>query len=308
VRVWADGSRYEGEWADDAAHGFGVFVGAGPRGVRYEGEWVCGRREGAGVESYGHTQGLRFVCPLGYVHSGGARCIYDGSWACGLYAGEGTFTCGDGRQYHGDWAAGKRTGFGRWVMVPRALQYAAVRGVDGALELQGLLPAAPKGGPLRLDDAYRVKVYEGEMYKNKRRGVGKTTLVNGDVLEGEFHFGRPQGVMRTAFSSGRTSFALYEFGKRVGWINGEALRALEDKWIDELRAARAADTAAERGMKAAVKVNAFRLKEKTRAVAAGAALAHKVVEEKAAEEDRKSTRLNSSHTSVQARSRMPSSA
>ena len=205
VRVWSDGSRYEGDWFADEAHGFGVYVGAGVAGVRYEGEWANGRRHGFGVESYGDEFGMRFICPLGNVHKGLARCIYDGGWVRGKYSGAGTLTCCDGRQYNGDWLFGKRTGIGRWIMVPKKLQYAAVRDVDGKLMLQGTVPVGEFGTPLRLDDAYRVRVYEGTLYKNRRSGFGKTTLNNDDVLEGRAFNGRLQGVVRIAFGSGRVS-------------------------------------------------------------------------------------------------------
>lgn len=238
MRVWSDGSRYEGDWFQDLQHGFGVYVGAGPLGVRYEGEWKEGKRHGAGVESYGNTLGLRSMCPLGYVHSGGARCFYDGAWAHDRFHGEGTLTCGDGRQYHGAWSEGKRHGFGRLVMVPKKLQYSAVRDVDGQIVLQGTVEEGEFGMPVRLDDASRVKVWEGQMNKNKRHGLGRVTLNSGDVIEGSFDRGKPTGIVRTQFATGRVSFAMYKDNRRQGWVTGADLRALEEAWYDESRAER----------------------------------------------------------------------
>lgn len=33
VRVWVSGATYEGEWAADYMHGFGIFHGAGVEGI-----------------------------------------------------------------------------------------------------------------------------------------------------------------------------------------------------------------------------------------------------------------------------------
>ena len=168
VRVFPDGSRYEGDWFSDQCQGFGVYVGGGPSGVRYEGEWRAGLRHGVGVESYGTTGSGRVVCPLGGVHVGGARCFYDGEWERGLYHGEGTFTCADGRQYHGAWAGGKRHGYGRYVMLPAVLQYSVARDLGGSILLQGVVEKGEFGQAVTFDDQYRIRVHEGFFNKNKR--------------------------------------------------------------------------------------------------------------------------------------------
>lgn len=258
VRVWSDGSRYEGDWFQDVQHGFGVYVGSGQFGARYEGEWKDGLRHGAGVESYGNTLGLGHTCPLGFVHHGGARCFYDGQWERGRYHGEGTLTCGDGRQYHGQWSVGKRHGYGRLVMVPKKLQYTAVRGVDGAIVLQGTVEEGEFGMPVRLDDSLRVKVWEGEMRKNKRWGLGRVTLNCGDVFEGWFERGRPSGVIRIQFASGKTSFAMFKDNRRQGWITGSELRTLEESWHEETRAEREQQAKDARAVALLAKLGAFK--------------------------------------------------
>jgi hypothetical protein len=108
------------------------------------------------------------------MHSGGARCFYDGAFVDGYYEGTGTFTCCDGRQYNGDWAHGKRHGFGRLVMLPAFMQYALVRGSDGQL----IITKADTGAVARLELGLgmRTKVYEGVFYKNRREVRDKAFL------------------------------------------------------------------------------------------------------------------------------------
>jgi hypothetical protein len=245
VRVYADSTRYEGEWFQDKRCGFGVLVGGGERGARYEGTWYNDLRHGAGVESYGNSRGDWFICPLGNTHSGGARCFYDGGFVNGFYEGMGTFTCCDGRQYHGEWSHGKRHGFGRLVYLPKEQQYSIARDVAGNIILQNAAQVGEYGMGLRLDDAYRLRVHEGYFNKNKRMGLGRETLNRGEVREGNYTYGRLNGVVRITFPpttskpEGSVSFAHYEHGVRRGWIRGNSLRTLEDGWYDSIRDQRA---------------------------------------------------------------------
>ena len=245
VRVYPDGGRYEGDWFQDMRQGFGVYVGGGERGARYEGGWRRDLRHGTGVESYGNSSGDWFTCPLGNMHTGGARCFYDGTFVDGYYEGTGTFTCCDGRQYNGDWAHGKRHGFGRLVYLPKEQQYSVARGLDGEIFLQNAAQEGEFGRGLRLDDAYRLRVYEGHFDKNKRMGLGRETLNRGEVREGNYVYGKLNGVVRITFPptklkpSGSVSFAQYEHHERRGWLRGSALRDLEDGWYDSIRESRA---------------------------------------------------------------------
>ena len=241
VRLYPDGGRYEGEWFQDQRSGFGVYVGGGDRGARYEGGWKEDARHGQGVESYGNSSGEWFTCPLGNMHSGGARCFYDGAFAGGYYEGVGTFTCCDGRQYHGDWARGKRHGFGRLVYLPKAQQYSVARALDGSIYLQNAAAQGEYGKGLTLDDAYRLRVHEGHFNKNKRMGLGRETLNRGEVREGNYVYGKLNGVVRITFPptktkpEGSVSFAQYEHNVRRGWIRGSSLRDLEDGWYESIR-------------------------------------------------------------------------
>ena len=48
--TWADGERYEGEWAEDKRSGRGTYTW--PDVARYEGEWAEGKYSGRGVFRY----------------------------------------------------------------------------------------------------------------------------------------------------------------------------------------------------------------------------------------------------------------
>jgi hypothetical protein len=198
-----------------------VYIGAGARGERYEGEWVDGRRHGRGVASYGNNDGTGYVCPLGNLHDGAARCFYDGAWARGLRDGVGTFTCCDGRQYSGGWRRDKRHGTGRSVMLPAALhhQLGAPAGGGGGAPW----PGAPK---VRFGDQARMRVYEGEFVKNRREGRGKATMNSGDVLECLFRGGHADGPVKVTFASGKVRYAVFALGMRQRWMEAEEVQAL----------------------------------------------------------------------------------
>ncbi len=46
-----DGDIYDGEWKDDKANGYGVYIHA-KTGARYEGYWENDMQHGSGVETY----------------------------------------------------------------------------------------------------------------------------------------------------------------------------------------------------------------------------------------------------------------
>lgn len=283
VRVYADGSRYEGDWYQDAQHGFGVYIQSGALGVRFEGRWAEGKKEGVGVESYGHNDVQSYICPLGNIHDGSARCFYDGEWKQGYYHGVGTFTCCDGRQYAGEWRKGKRHGQGRWVMLPAKLHYGVRTDADGNVTSHagGVNDAAigEYGQHITFDEQTRLRVYEGTFVKNKRTGIGKVTLNNGDVMEangrdGSFVNGRVHGNIRMTFAStGKVSYARFKMGERYAWIGGKELQTLLKRDEDEVKAKIEAAEREARALESLTRVNMFGARTQAAAKGYGKVLA-----------------------------------
>ena len=126
------------------------------------------------------------------------------------------------------------------VMYPKQQQYSVARGVDGEVTLHNTAAVGEFGQGLTLDDAYRIRVFEGFFDKNKRMGIGRETLNRGEVREGIFEYGKLNGVVRITFpptkpgAKPNVSFANFYYNVRKGWIKGARLRDLEDLWYEEV--------------------------------------------------------------------------
>ena len=72
TQVWLDGSKYEGNWMANMAHGEGRLIHA--NGDIYEGNWDSDKADGFGV----------------YIHADGT--VYRGQWIDDKQTGEGTET------------------------------------------------------------------------------------------------------------------------------------------------------------------------------------------------------------------------
>ena len=207
VRVWADGSRYEGDWYQDKMHGFGVLVRSGPKGERYEGQWIHGIRQGRGIASWGHSLGGRYTNPLGHIVDGGlGRSVYDGQWILGNFHGLGKLINPDGRDYEGEFLRGQRHGIGTQIL----LSHENIEFIK-------------KAG--RHDSLTAVWKYEGSWVHNKRQGVGLAYQLNGDKLHGTFIQGRLHGVVKVMTKSGHVHFKLYDLGSEVRALTPEEAKA-----------------------------------------------------------------------------------
>ncbi len=200
MRVFTNGSRYTGQWADDKMHGQGQLIQA--EGAGYEGTFFNGYRMGTGREQYGNIMGIKFMCPMGRYHPGTGYCQYKGNWVRDHWHGDGVFKCCDGRPYTGSFRWGKRHGKG-------TQEYLRI-GDKGDVERQCV------GGR---GSMYRYEKYEGEWQEDSKEGHGTLYFVNGDSLTGLFNHGQPTGLIKVIFSKhGRVRWAQYERGIRKTWV------------------------------------------------------------------------------------------
>jgi hypothetical protein len=135
ARVYADGSRYAGEFAEGQWHGAGEFHRArsdGSTRLEYRGQHARGRRTGAGV-LYAYSAGdpaapttvyegqLRDSVPCGAGTERTADgCEYVGAFEGGLRSGRGASTTAGGDVFVGGWAAGRKRGPGLFARVSAA--------------------------------------------------------------------------------------------------------------------------------------------------------------------------------------------
>eukprot|EP00350_Pseudokeronopsis_sp_OXSARD2_P007106 CAMPEP_0170548592 /NCGR_PEP_ID=MMETSP0211-20121228/6870_1 /TAXON_ID=311385 /ORGANISM="Pseudokeronopsis sp., Strain OXSARD2" /LENGTH=194 /DNA_ID=CAMNT_0010854203 /DNA_START=510 /DNA_END=1090 /DNA_ORIENTATION=- len=94
----ANGDIYEGNWQNDKACGYGVFVDT--VNAKYEGYWLDDLQHGEGIESWGTAE-----VP---------QAIYIGNFFKGKKNGKGRFQWNDGSYYEGDFVDGHFQGFGRY--------------------------------------------------------------------------------------------------------------------------------------------------------------------------------------------------
>jgi hypothetical protein len=122
----ASGGRYEGDWTNNTANGYGVDTSGGNfSGDRFSGQFQDGKKHGVGVYAYarnannGNTNSLRyegeylndktngvgqFSWTTGDSHAGGQRE--------GKRTGPGVYRFSDGRRYEGEYANDMRNGLG----------------------------------------------------------------------------------------------------------------------------------------------------------------------------------------------------
>lgn len=112
------GGRYEGEWQDGCAHGFGTHTSADARET-YRGHWKRGTHDGFGV----------------FVYKKGHR--YEGDWRRGERHGYGTYTCADGWYVRGTFEDGTQRGYAERVEPDGRVYRGECR--DGLPHGQGIL-------------------------------------------------------------------------------------------------------------------------------------------------------------------------
>ena len=102
TQIEPDGSKYEGEYADDRRHGQGKWTG--PEGQIYDGNWHSDK------VSYCHF--LKDQCPYKSVRMCFEMVI---SVSFSQRFGRGTFEDTDGTSYHGEWVNNRKQGKGAFT-------------------------------------------------------------------------------------------------------------------------------------------------------------------------------------------------
>mmetsp|Transcript_11332 Transcript_11332/g.36129 ORF Transcript_11332/g.36129 Transcript_11332/m.36129 type:complete len:358 (+) Transcript_11332:551-1624(+) len=202
MRWWVSGNRYEGEWLDDQMEGLGKLIGS--NGSVYTGPFRQNQKSGWGKEQWGNQLGVTYRCGMKFKHKGRGYCRYEGEFQNGVFHGHGTYTCIDGREYVGNWCHGRRSGEGTMVLCP-----VSERGDHNRRYIGGL------------NGLYRPLKYTGAWVNGKRMGPGELRMMDGVCLEGHFEDGLLEGHVDVLFPDGGKRAALFEFGRRVGWTDGQ---------------------------------------------------------------------------------------
>ena len=211
IMEWKDGSKYDGEWKDNKAHGKGKFYHI--NGHQYEGNWENNKANGEGTYTHKngafykgmwkddmqHGYGIEHWADGGkyegnYLngekHGNGsylwADCSkYTGNWAKNKINGKGTNEWSDGRKYYGDWVNNNMEGYGVYTWS------------DG-------------------------RRYEGQYLNDKKSGYGVYTWPDGRKYEGNWMDGRQHGEGKYILKTGVIKQGVWEGGKRLKWI----------RWLD----------------------------------------------------------------------------
>lgn len=209
--IWADGTRYEGEWKGGIYHGSGTFYepyggvklrglwaegvyrgeclsgncknGRGalklPNGDQYEGNFVECIEEGKGIYQYRNGDHYEGEFKGGFPHGSGTHTWavsgdkYTGKFARGKIQGQGSYYFKNGDVYEGNFRRGERYGQGamRWSNGDR---------------------------------------YEGNWESDRMSGAGAYFYKDGDSYTGEFHNGLKHGQGSYTFSNGNSFLAVWK--------------------------------------------------------------------------------------------------
>lgn len=191
VRLFPDGTRYEGEYADGKPHGIGRMVYAKSKHViQFDGRWEAGQCRD-GTESY----------------SDGTE--YSGEMLDGLRDGRGQMVWGSGDIYEGDWRRGFMHGQGKYT-------YMTTEDRSTAKSEEETKNTSPKA---------KNDVYIGDWFEGKRHGKGSLAYRNGDVYDGSWLHDERTGEGEMLHADGRVYVGSFIKGKKDGrgmqtWAEG----------------------------------------------------------------------------------------
>ncbi|KAG5474122.1 hypothetical protein CUR178_04233 [Leishmania enriettii] len=239
--TWASsGAVYDGDWKGGLPHGTGVMSVPGVDGYEYAGEFKDGKRSGKGHCEFANGRVYEGEWRVDEMNGAGTLrgasnvdnfTEYTGGFQNGMRSGQrGRCVYANGDVYDGAWAAGKRQGFGEWVLHRPATGAVAVahpvryRGAfdrdapqasSGEAELEYADGSFYTGGmdvQMRRHGkgVHRLSsgdVFEGSFAQNLREGRGVLQGSDGAVCEGHWHNDQLDGDVQVTFAVPPSSFA-----------------------------------------------------------------------------------------------------
>eukprot|EP00746_Dinoflagellata_sp_MGD_P090694 gnl/MRDRNA2_/MRDRNA2_35839_c0_seq1.p1 gnl/MRDRNA2_/MRDRNA2_35839_c0~~gnl/MRDRNA2_/MRDRNA2_35839_c0_seq1.p1 ORF type:complete len:451 (-),score=103.52 gnl/MRDRNA2_/MRDRNA2_35839_c0_seq1:86-1438(-) len=175
AKIYKDGSRYEGQWADGKFHGFGMLKHSD--GAAYEGQFVNGVAHGEGT--YSDVDGS----------------VFTGQWEEDVKQGQGVEQWPDGARYQGEFLKGRKHGDGTFIWINGSSYFGqfAEDEFDGegsyhshdGRHYTGMFKTGMMCGHgcYRFPDGH---VYTGQHKENYRHGEGIFVYKDGQRYEGQW--------------------------------------------------------------------------------------------------------------------------
>lgn len=213
VRIFPDGARYEGEYAEGKPHGIGCLVYSQLSAYvkKFDGRWEAGQCRD-GTESY--MDGTEYSGEMldGMRHGRGEMVwlsgdTYKGEWRKGVMSGQGKYVYSNdgeatGNVYIGDWVDGKRHGIG-------SMTYSVGDVYDGAWELD----ERNGEGEMMYADG---RIYVGSMLRGHKEGRGKQSWPEGSSYEGSWKGDLMHGLGIYRYADGRKYEGMFQSGRPHG--------------------------------------------------------------------------------------------
>lgn len=204
VQHYSDGSKYEGQWAEGAAHGMGELHVPGSSKLQTVSSQDGKDRHsaGSGIRHYiGHWEG-------GLKHGSGKEkyeddAEYQGNFDGGTKEGTGILTWGNGASYSGDFHKGKFHGEG-------VLRWANHQEYSGQWN-DGLMHGV---GHFQRPDG---RSHTGHYHEDKRHGPGVFKWPDGSACKGRWEDGKLHGSGTFVYPDTTTRHGRWVRGEQVYW-------------------------------------------------------------------------------------------
>eukprot|EP00347_Sterkiella_histriomuscorum_P023759 403333484 len=202
-QLWADGSKYYGDWRYTLATGYGKLMHADSD--VYEGQWLNDKAQGKGT----------------YLHADGAK--YIGDWHQDKQHGQGVETWPDGAKYEGSYVSGKKHGKGEF------------KWADGSVFVGEFQDNSINGrGVYTWNDG---RDYNGQWKDNKMHGKGVFKWADGRYYEGDYNNDKKEGFGIFHWPDGRSYEGRWLNGKQHGegiYVTSQGVRK-RGEWAEGRR-------------------------------------------------------------------------